>query len=58
MIELFFLENFVEGREHGEITAAWAPCWVIGGDGFLGEFFARRFNCCRYRGTICCFTHF
>jgi hypothetical protein len=36
VIELAFLEDFVEGSEHCEITAAGTPCRVIGGDGFLG----------------------
>jgi hypothetical protein len=39
VIELAFLEDFVEGGENGEIAAARAPGGVIGGDGFLGEFF-------------------
>src|SRR3977135_345710 len=37
VIELAFLEDFVEGSEHGEIAAAWTPSRVIGSDGFFGE---------------------
>src|SRR5206468_9483139 len=40
VIELAFLEHFVEGSEHGEIAAAGTPCRVIGGDGFFGELFS------------------
>ena len=40
MIELPFLDDFVIGGEHGEVAAAGAPRGVVGGHGFLGEFFA------------------
>jgi len=36
VIELAFLEDFVERSEHREIAAAGTPCREIGGDGFLG----------------------
>jgi hypothetical protein len=36
VIELAFLEDFVERGEHREIAAAGAPGRVIGGDGLLG----------------------
>jgi len=36
VIELAFLEDFVERSEHGEIATAGTPGRVIGGDGFPG----------------------
>jgi hypothetical protein len=36
VIELAFLEDFVERSQDGEIAAAWAPGWMIGRDGFFG----------------------
>ena len=44
VIELPFLDDFVIGSEHGEVAAAGAPGRVIGGDGFLGDFFADEFQ--------------
>ena len=42
VLEVAFLEHLVERGEHGEIAAAGAPCWMIGGDRFFGQFFPRR----------------
>src|SRR5437762_9407956 len=39
VIELAFLEHFVERSQHSEIAATGTPCREIGGDGFLGLFF-------------------
>src|SRR5205814_1302949 len=59
VIDLAFLEDLVIGSEHGEVAAARTPGRVIGGDGFLREFLARkvcRRHACRYRaGDGCCF---
>ncbi len=40
VIELPFLDDFVIGGEDGEVAAAGTPRRVVGGDGFLGDFFA------------------
>src|SRR5437660_3702107 len=40
VIELAFLDDFVEGSQNGKVTATRAPSRVIGGDGFFGEFFS------------------
>src|SRR5207247_907143 len=57
VIELAFLEHFVEGSEHGEIAAAGTPCRVIGGDGFFGELFAVRGRTGGWWSCCCCFAH-
>jgi hypothetical protein len=36
VIELPFLEDFVERSQDSEIAAARTPCWVIRSDSFLG----------------------
>src|SRR5205807_2490366 len=41
VIELAFLDDFVEGSQNGEIAAAGTPGGMIGGDRFLGKLFAR-----------------
>ncbi len=41
---LAFLEDFVIAGENREIAAARTPRWVIGGDGFLGQFLAGFFD--------------
>src|SRR5207237_7913438 len=35
VIEIAFLENFVEGSQNRKVTTTRTPCWMIGGDGFL-----------------------
>ena len=51
VIELAFLEDFVEGGEDSEVAAARAPGGMIGGNCLFGEFFSRRFRC--WRGSCC-----
>ncbi len=41
VIEISFLENFVEGSEHGEIAATRTPGGVIGGDRLFWLSFSR-----------------
>jgi hypothetical protein len=55
VIEVAFLEDFVERGEHREIAAARTPGRVIGGNGFFGEFFPWRFG--RRRCGCGCFAH-
>jgi hypothetical protein len=58
VIELAFLENFVERGEHGEIAATRTPGGVIGSDGFFGELFPRRCSGgCVSRNRCGCFAH-
>src|SRR5438105_1201479 len=35
VLEISFLEDFVERSEHGEIATTRTPCRMVGGDGFL-----------------------
>jgi hypothetical protein len=66
MFDVAFLKHLIERGQHSEISAAGTPGGVIGGDGFLGEFFAWRLRDSGrdslYTGTVavsycCCFAH-
>jgi hypothetical protein len=42
VIDLAFLEDLVIGGEDGKVATTRTPGRVIGSDGFLGKFLARR----------------
>jgi hypothetical protein len=40
VVNITFLKDLVVGGKNGEVTTTRTPGWVIGGDGFFGEFLA------------------
>src|SRR5205814_560747 len=50
VIEIAFLEHFVERSQNRKVSTTWAPSGMVGGDCFLAEFFS-------LWNRSCCFRH-